>query len=235
MTDRAFEELQRRCKRLKNKRFLKWFLALVLFAIVVMFVIFNFYIDKPVKKELPIKKVVKPAKPKRVLLKIKKTTQKPIKKKITKKDKYNTIVLNSTIVIPKVTIHQPKTKKLVVKKEIKKVAVMQKEQKQVVDIKVTLLKDEQSLIKDNQEHENFNSTLSLAKYYYKHSKYEKAIYFAKKANRYKPSSFKPWEYYAKSKTKQNKQPEAIEAIKQYLSYFDSDEAMKLLQEIGGKK
>ena len=234
MTDRAFEELERRCKKLRNKRLVKWFLALVLLVGVTVFTVFNFYIAKPAKKMASINKIAKPVKPKTVLPKIKKTIPKPIKKKIVKKDRYDTIVLKSTIVVPKVKI-QPKIKKVVVKKEIKKLALTAKMKKQTVDIKVTSLKDEQSLIKDNKEHESFDSSLSLAKYYYEHSKYEKAIYFAKKANRFKPSSFKPWEYYAKSKIRQNKKSKAIEAIKQYLSYFDSDEAVKMLQEIGAEK
>ncbi len=234
MTDRAFEELQRRCKRLNSRRLMKWFLIFVLLAGVAVSTVFNFYIDKPIKKEVSIKKIIKPIKPKTVLPKIKKNIQKSIKKKIVKKDRYDTIVLKPTIVIPEIKI-QPKVKKIVPKQEIKKPVIIPKEQKPTVDIKVISLKDEQSLLKDNQEHESFKSTLSLAKYYYEHSKYGKSIYFAKKANHYKPSSFKPWKYYAKSKIEQNKKSEAIEAIKQYLSYFDSDEAVKMFQEIGGKK
>ena len=239
MTDIAFEELQKRCKKLKNKRLLKWFLVFVLLAGIITFTVVNFYIDRPIKKVMPIKKIVKsvklkPVKPKVVLPKIKKIIQIPIKKKIIKKDSYDTIILKSNIVIPKVKNKQ-KIKNFVVKKEIKKVLKVQKEQKPTVDIKVTSLKDEQSLVKSNQEHESFDSTLGLAKYYYLHSKYEKAIYFAKKSNHYKPSSFKPWKYYAKSKIKQKKKSEAIEAIKLYLSYFNSDDAVKMLQEIGGKK
>jgi hypothetical protein len=235
MTDRAFEELQRRCRKLRHRKIWKWILIFVVFAGVLAVMVFKIYLDKPIKKVIVVKKIVsKPVAPKKILPK--KQIKIP-KKKPAKEDTYDTIILKPTIIIPKVKDSKNKDTKIV-KKEIKKpikAKIPVKNQEQKINIKVTSLKDEQSLLKDNKTNEDFTSTLNLAKYYYDHSKYGKAIFFAKKANRYKPSSFIPWQYYAKAKIKQNKKADAIDAIRQYLSYFDSDVAQKMLAEIGDKK
>ncbi len=227
MTNRAFEDLQRRCKKINQKRVLKVFLIFILMVAVASITIFESYYNKPAKRVIVTQKIVKP------------TTVKPkvVKKSVVQKQEYDTIVLKPTIVIPKVEVNKTVVKKTELKPKVTPVKLIKpiKSKVQNIKIKVTSLRDEQSLLKDNQSDENFNSTLNLAKYYYKKSKYEKVIYFAKKANRFKPSSFIPWEYYAKAKIKQNKKAEAVEAIRQYLSYFDSDLAIKMLQEIRSKK
>jgi len=161
----------------------------------------------------------------------------PKQKEIKKTDSYNTVILKPTIIVP---TFEPKPKpRKTIKKAEQPVKSPVKKIKQKVESKINIhvrsLEDEQSLLKANKDAENFDTTLNLAKYYYKYEKYQKVVFFAKKANRYKPTSFEPWYYYAKAKIKQNKKDEAIKAIKIYLSYFDSDNAQKLLQEIKSKK
>ncbi|MCF6172579.1 MAG: hypothetical protein L3J44_02165 [Campylobacteraceae bacterium] len=224
MTDRAFEDLERRCKKLKQKTFIKWFFGFIFFIIVAGVAVFlKFYESIPIKKTVIIKQNA---------ITEKKVPKQKIPKKILPKPKrensYDTITLEPTIVIPKVENIKKVTQKVIKKVEKKSI---EKKEPPKIDIKVTSIKDEQSLLKENKNSENFDTTLDLAKYYYENGKYEKSIYFAKKANHYKPSSFKPWEYYSKSKMKQNKKSEAIASIKQFLSYFNSDDAIKLLQKL----
>ncbi|NOX16365.1 MAG: hypothetical protein GXP61_10165 [Epsilonproteobacteria bacterium] len=226
MTDRAFEDLERRCRKLNQKLFFKWFFGFMLLVGLIAMGCFAFYYYNPLKKKIVAKKIV---------VKQKKLTK--ILPKVKKNDNYNTIVLKPTIIVPKREISKKVLKK-VLKKVEKKSTVEKKPQKVIsptVNIRVTSIKSEQSLLKDDKNNENFDTTLTLARYYYNNDKYEKTIYYAKKANHYKPSSFKPWEYYSKAKMKQNKKSEAIEAIKQYLSYFNSEDAIRMLQKMESKK
>jgi len=232
MTNRAFEDLERRSRTITRKRYLKIFIFLLIIVSIIFIVIFELFFNpqdiKPKQKVLS-KKIVKEVKE---AIKLPKQ-----EKKIDKNDSYDTVFLKPTIIVP---IIKKKLKNIEPKKKIEKLVHSLKKElkvkpKPIINIQVKSLKDEQSLIKANKEIENFDSTLKLAKYYYKNEKYQKSLFFAKKANRYKPTSFKPWYYYAKAKVKQNKREDAINAIEEYLRYFSSDEAQKLLQEIKGKK
>jgi tetratricopeptide (TPR) repeat protein len=185
---------------------------------------------KTKQNDLVKKKIVKQIKSKKQIIL-------PKQKEIRKTNSYDTVILKSTIVVP---AFEPKPKpKKHIKKALQSVKLPVKKPEQKIEPKINIhvrsLEDEQSLLKANKDTENFDTTLKLAKYYYKNAKYQKVVFFAKKASRYKPISFEPWYYYAKAKIKENKKDEAIKAIETYLSYFDSNEAQKLLQEIKNKK
>ncbi len=250
MTGRAFEDLEKRSRAINRKRYFKIFIILlVIFAICVSaYIAFikskemvfkkHIFIEKKTDKaEKPV--VIKKTIADKNLTKIIKP--KEIKRKTDKVEKYNTVFLKPTIILPKIEKQAAKNNKIN-KKIIKKTDVPKIEkqlpamqEKKKINITVKSLKDEESLLKENQANESFETTLNLSKYYFKKSKYEKAILWSKKANRYKSSSFEPWLIYAKAKIKQNKKDEAIKAVETFLSYFDSDDARKFLQKIKGQK
>ncbi len=269
MTNRAFEELERRCKNMDRRRYIKWFLILFSVFIVFLFAYFQFFENRQVatkkdtreykkglaKEIIKSKNIVKTKqkseisgqvyqkkivankiKPKKIVKKIK-SLPKEEKRVISKKiPDYNTLLLNPHIVIPKIAEYKESDKKAL-KSVSQKTDTFKKNtdiKKKKFNIKVKSFKDEKSLLKDNRVNENFETTMKLSGYYFDKSEYQKAIYWSKKANHYKPSSFKPWFIYAKAKIKQHKRSEAIKAIEIFLSYFDSNNARKFLLKIKGK-
>ncbi len=238
MTDRAFEELQKRCRIMNLKKYSKVLLLMFLIVVMVLFGYTEFFQSKKIKKM-----IIKPVKKIDTHVKLSKKIE--IQKKIVKKNKevnkseaqnYNTILLTPTIKIPNIqkttnTKSMEETKKSE-KIETKKVETEKKIiLKKKIFIKVKSLEDEKSLIKANNYSESFDTTLALSKFYFQKQKYEKAIIWSKKANHYNPSSFDPWLIYAQAKIKQGKKDEAIRAVETFLSYFSSEEASKFLSSI----
>lgn len=259
MTNRAFEDLERRCVALNRKIFFKWFISILILFGLVCFAIFKIYFTE--KKITPAKNVkrqeknvsIKQVKRKQVIIVSKKSdinstlVKKDINESLPKPETYKTLILKPNIVIPK--INQKNKKVNVSKKEENltqvsvankpKITAIDKNQSQRVlarvNISIKTMPSEQSLIESNSKDEDFNSALNLSLFYFKSQKYEKAIFFSKRANHYNPSSAKPWLIYAKAKVKQNKSAEAIKALETYLSYFSSDDAENLLISIKGTK
>ncbi len=247
MTGRAFEDLQKRCKKMGIRKFLKSTFYLFIFLI---FLAFSYFVFIKIDQKDSVKNEAKQEKAKAlekkatdtVLKKKNPTKAKKISKPMVRKDDYNTVVLKPTIVIPKVDILEKK-KKADIKPQIVEETTQKKEKnppkveekKKKIFIQVRSLEDEESLLRENRANEDFDTTLKLATYYFGESKFEKAITWSKKANHYNPSSFKPWLIYAKAKIKQSKKEEAIKAVETFLSYFTSVDAQKYLLSIKGDK
>jgi len=252
MTSKAFVDLEKRSRAINRKKYLRIFILLLIIFIVSILAYMWFvksnklvmqkekFAEKKIdtiKKPIVNMDVVSAKKPVVDVGGGKITKQKVSEKEVDKTNKYNTVFLAPTIVMPKIKkpeIKSSKIEKKITIPKVKKQLPIIKEKKKI-NIIVKSLENEDSLLKKNQENENFDTTLNLAKYYLEKSKFEKAIFWSKKANHYKPSSFKPWLIYAKAKIKQNKKDEAIKAVKTFLSYFNSDLAEKFLQNIKGKK
>jgi len=252
MTSRAFMELEKRSRAINRKRYLRIFIILLIIFVACALAYMEFIKSKKpaIKKHIFAEKktdtIKKPVidvnvtsikKPIVDVNTAKITKQKVLKKEVNKTEKYDTVFLTPTIVIPKIKkpeIINSKIEKKIAIPKIKKQLPIIKEKKKI-NIIVKSLENEDSLLKKNQANENFETTLNLSKYYFKKSKFEKAILWSKKANHYKASSFKPWLIYAKAKIKLNKKDEAIKAVETFLSYFNSDVAQKFLQNIKGQK
>ncbi len=246
MTDRAFEDLQKRCKMMSIKSFAKIILYIFIFFLILIFIYVvymkitasTFKKSKVLQKQAKIVKEIAP----KVIPAIKKSPVPKVipkikTKKISQKDDYDTVFLKPTIVIPEIKVLQNKQmvlpKASVIKeKKIEKTVVKPKKK---FLIQVRSLENKASLLKDDKTSENFDTTLKLSIYYFKKSKFEKAIKWSKKANHYKPSSFEPWLIYAKAKIKQGKKEEAIKAVETFLSYFSSQEAENFLYKIKSRK
>lgn len=251
MTSREFIDLEKRSKAINRKRYLRIFIILLIISAASVFAYIEFVKSKkPVIKKYVFEKVktdtikksvadINATSNKKSVVDVNTTKiikQKVSKKEVNKTEKYNTIFLAPTIVIPKIKKPESRNNKIAlpkVKKQLPVIPVIKEKKK--INIIIKSLENEDSLLKKNQANENFETTMNLSKYYFKKSKFEKAIFWSKKANHYKPSSFKPWLIYAKSKIKQNKKDEAIKAVETFLSYFNSEAAQKFLQEIKGQK
>ena len=245
-------DLEKRSRAINRKRYLRIFIVLLIIFILSVLAYIEFMKSKKpiMKKQIIVENKIDTTKKPIVDMNVtsvkkpivdanrtKITKQKVLKKEVDKTEKYNTVFLTPTIVIPKIKKPEIRSSKIEKKIDIpkpKKQLPVIKENKKI-NIIVKSLENEDSLLKKNQANENFETTLNLSKYYFKKSKYEKAILWSKKANHYKPSSFKPWLIYAKAKIKQNKKDEAIKAVETFLSYFNSAVAEKFLQNIKGQK
>ncbi|WP_331775721.1 tetratricopeptide repeat protein [Sulfurospirillum sp. 1612] len=238
MTNRAFEELERRCQALRRKRFLKWALLIVFLLVAVGTIVLMWYMPD---KKVVSSKVSQPLQETRLHHDINQS------KNIATQDQ--AIVLNSPDIVPKLSDTKPEKKRATVTKpakiapaKVKKIEpvrepkkVTPKEEKPTIKIFVKSVGNETSLLESNRKGEDFDSSLKLSQFYLKAHKYEKAIQYSKRANHFNPSSAKPWLIYAKAKIKQNKRSEAIKALETYLSYFSSDDASNLLISIKGKQ
>ncbi|MDX1810181.1 MAG: CDC27 family protein [Sulfurospirillaceae bacterium] len=261
MTNRAFEDLERRCTALNRKIFLKWFLLIFIILALIGFGLFEFFFVSAtqISHVVPLKKVENNvSKIKRVIPKLKVVAKKiDTNKTILKKEEsnitvkpqdYKTLLLKPNIVIPKInqkiqevntTIKKDKIQPKVTEVKKDKIVVPDKnislKQADKIHISVTTMPSEESLIETNSKDEDFDSAFKLAQYYFKNQKYEKAIFYSKKANHFNPTSAKPWLVYARAKIKEHKRDEAIKALETYLSYFSSDDVENLLISIKGKK
>ncbi len=240
MTSRAFIDLEKRSRAINRKRYFRVFVILFLIFIACAFAYIEFIKSKkPVlKKHILVEKKIPKTKKLVADINVTKVIKPKVdKKKVEKIERYDTVFLKPTITIPKIKKIEIKNnkikKKITIPKIKEQLPVAKKENK--INIIVKSFDSEDSLLKKNQVNENFNTALNLSKYYFKKSKFEKAIVWSKKANHYKASSFEPWLIYAKAKIKQNKKDEAIKAVETFLSYYDSEIAQKFLQNIKGQK
>jgi len=252
MKSRAFMDLEKRSRAINRKRYLRIFIVLLIIFILSVLAYMEFMKSKKpiMKKKISVENKIDAIKKPVVDMNItsikkpivdanvtKTIKQKVLKKEVAKTEKYNTVFLTPTIVIPQIKKPEIKSskieKKIAIPKAKKQLPIIKEKKK--INIIVKSLENEDSLLKKNQANENFETTLNLSKYYFKKSKFEKAILWSKKANHYKSSSFKPWLIYAKAKIKQNKKDEAIKAVETFLSYFNSAVAEKFLQNIKGQK
>ncbi len=236
MTNARFEDLEKRVKKIKLKKYIK-----IVFILVIVFGI-AFYatvISKPKKvlKPLPIKKIEKKVivKKETKVQKIK-LVKKIVKKEITKDkvqekevNNYDTIMLS-----PKVDFFQSKKKENVIKKVIPK-EMITKKSKILLHVNVKEVKSEDALLERFRVAGDFDSAMGLAYLYFKKQNFKKSIYWSKKASKLSSSEDSSWLIYAKSKKAIGKKDEAIKALQLYLEYFSSNEIKKLLKLYRDKK
>lgn len=90
------------------------------------------------------------------------------------------------------------------------------------------LNHEQQLLKRYNTVQNFDNALALASFYFEQKSYGEAVSWAKEASKHHSSSEKPWILYAKSKFYLGDRTEAIRSLELFLSYINSKEAEELL-------
>jgi tetratricopeptide (TPR) repeat protein len=229
MTNARFEDLEKRVKFIKTKKYIKIFVVLsVLIAVSYYVVSINqvVVVDKPihvkevVKKEIP-KKAPKVQKYEPIQQEIKIVKKEHV---VTRVAEYDTIKLSPKLNLPS------NIKKDVV--EVKKEPIIKKSK---ISLHVKEVKSEVALLERFRVAEDFESAMGLAYLYFNKQNFEKSIYWSKKASKLSSGDESAWLVYAKSKKALGKTEDAIKALHLYLEYFSSTRIEKLLKLYRDKK
>lgn len=97
------------------------------------------------------------------------------------------------------------------------------------------LNQEQQLLKHYNAVQNFNNAYALAHFYFEQKSYSEVVTWAKEASKYNSRSEKPWILYAKAKFYLGDRAEAIRSLELFLSYINSKEAQELLNFYKGQE
>ena len=97
------------------------------------------------------------------------------------------------------------------------------------------LKEEHQLLKQYNTTPNFDNAYALAEFYFGRKAYPEVIAWAKEASKYNSSSNKPWLLYAKAKFYSGDRTEAIRSLELFLSYINSTEIQELLNFYKGQE
>jgi len=209
MTD--FFELEKRCKKLKQKQLLKYSIYLILIFLLIIGVLFYIQ-NKP--KPTPIK--IEHKKPIQIK-KIKEINKTKPKVKIKAKTEINKTIepmLNVDIDLNKIdNISIAPNKKI--KKEINKT-------KPKVEVKKPILQEETI---------SFEKAIKLAEIYYNNADYKNSIKWCKIASKIDNTNEKVWKLYALNLEKTGQTDKAIKILKTYLQYKDSIELRYILKRL----
>lgn len=94
---------------------------------------------------------------------------------------------------------------------------------------------EQHLLKAFQEKQNFSNAYALAHFYLEQKSYSEAVFWAKEASKHDSRSALSWLVYAKAKFSLGERAEAIRSLELFLSYINSKEAKELLNFYKGQE
>lgn len=125
------------------------------------------------------------------------------------------------------TIEKPIIKKVLTEKKVI--------QKQKINMQVKEVKSEEAFLERFKVAGDLESAKSLANLYFLDNRFEKSIYWSKKATKLNAKDSFSWIIYAKSKYQLGEVKDAIKSLELYLEYFSSDEIRKLLRLYKGEK
>ncbi|QIR74949.1 CDC27 family protein [Sulfurospirillum diekertiae] len=97
------------------------------------------------------------------------------------------------------------------------------------------LNEEQHLIKVFQAEQNFSNAYALAHFYFERKSYSEVILWTKEASKRDSHSDLPWILYAKAKFYLGDRAEAIRSLELFLGYINSKEAQELLNFYKGQE
>lgn len=257
MTERRFEELEKRVKHLQKKRLVARVLIVFILFLAGAFLWWYFYGEKlsglaqesldkntPSKKELKVqdtapKEKTKSFKPITTQKSEDKDTNESIKSKkaletnTTKKEDlapYDTIFLS-----PSITTEIENTQKEVKPKiEVSEKKPQEKqEQNQEVNfsMQVKEVKNKEALQERFEGARDYESAIALSKLFFEEQSFNKTLHWAKIASKIKPSAAEPWILFAKAKEAQGDIESAKKALSLYLEYFNDQEAQNLLKNL----
>lgn len=229
MTSRKFEELERRVKRIKTKKYIKLILlSFVLFGSTFYLVKYTIK-TKPLHVEIKIeeKEVQTPT----ALVEAKELVQEKSREVAQKEEKidYETIELSVTIDLPDEKKLVPKIEKQIVKVEQKE----REEQKFILHVKE--INDKDALLERFGDKEDFESAIGLARLYFEDKKFVKSIYWSRKASNLNPKNESSWIIFSKSKQALGESEDAIKALQVYLEHFSSQSIENLLKQHRSQK
>jgi len=97
------------------------------------------------------------------------------------------------------------------------------------------LSEEHQLLKRYNAAQNFENAYALAHLYFERKAYAEVIMWAKETSKYNSNSEKPWILYAKAKFYLGDRAEAIRSLELFLSYINSSEVQELLNFYKGQE
>ncbi len=210
MISSRFEELQKRCKKYYRKKIVKLIFFIILFLILVSIILYLSFMKtdkiKTIEKNVTI---VSAKKSPTLNLKPVINLEEPIVK--VKKD-YKKI---------------PKDK--IIKKKAKPIKQNETKKKLILKLIVEKANEETILLKNYNINKDFSSSIKLAEYYLNHKKYNKALNWAKNANKFDATRAQSWIVYAKAEFSLGKKDDAIKSLQTYLHTFYSKKAVMLLE------
>lgn len=146
---------------------------------------------------------------------------------------YDTLVLS-----PKVKVGQPKKvpteEKIYLDPPLKADTLpvedflAKPEPKKTLSMSVTSLSSEEALLKNFHSSKAFPEAIALAHFYFEKKEYIKTIAWCKESSKLKPMSDEPWILYAKSKFHLGERAEAIRSLELFLGYVNSKDVRELL-------
>jgi len=213
----TFYELEKECKKRKNKHLILGFLSVF---ILIILIIAGYYFYKETKKVEPIKKT-------EVKKKAKKTEIKKVVKKenITKKTKpKKNIIKELPTLSPIIELNITEIKTNNRSKEVNKPKEINKNK--------TMLKNKILSINNLP---SYNTCIKLAKKFYLLKDYDNALKWAKNANLQNKSLPESWILTAKSLYKLNKKQKALNVLKIYYQYTKNKQILNLINRIKNDK
>ncbi|MDD2383690.1 MAG: CDC27 family protein [Sulfurospirillaceae bacterium] len=254
MTNSRFEDLERRCQKIKRARIAK----IVLFFTFISFLVSgyfyinsaNFILDKSTIGTLSTAPTALIETNTSVPQQSdeKNETQITAEENITldnEKQSYDTLLLAPKIKNNMKQLQLPREENIALappirNREVKDFTLNDElkapgEPKTVINMSVKSLGMEESLLKNFHSTSTFKTAFELANYYFDSKEYTKAIVWAKEASKLGPTSEQPWLIYAKSKFHLGEKDEAIRSLEIYLGYSSSKEVKDLLNFYKGQQ
>jgi len=215
MISSRFEELQKRCKKYYRKKIIKLISFIILFLILVSIILYFSFMKTDKIKTIEKNVTISAKKSSTLNLKPVINLEEPIIK--VKKD-YKKI---------------PKNK--IIKKKAKPIKQSETKKKPILKLIVEKANKETILLKNYGINQDFSSSIKLAEYYLNHKKYNKALNWAKNANKFDATRAESWIVYAKAEFLLGKKDDAIKSLQTYLHTFYSKRAAILLEQYKTEK
>jgi len=210
MTNSRFEELERRCARLKKVRIIR-----MVFIITSLFLIGfgSYYWMYPHTQEPLI---------------VEKTIIAPL---VVETQSSPSDQNESNVTVPEKTIapQMPEEELLFLAPRIYKSDAKSSANE------TKAISEEAQLLKSFNAVQNFDNAYALAYFYLERQSYGEVIIWAKEASKYNSRSEKPWILYAKAKFSLGDRAEAIRSLELFLSYINSKEVQELLNIYKGQE
>lgn len=257
MTNSRFEDLERRCQKIKRVRIARVVLVCVLLTVSIFgYMYFSLKVDCS-DAPLPTSEVSSSPNTQTTTSVIKKVVVVPQVESTQEAQgeseenstmmnpKYDTLMLspnikNSIIGNKKTPLEEkinldPPTRNGMLDFDGKEEKRTAEETKKIINLSIKSMGDEEALLKNFHSSNNFKTAYSLAEFYFNKKEYTKAIYWSKESSKLEPTSDKPWIIYAKSKFYLGDKSEAIRSLEVFLAYTSSKEAKDLLNFYKGQQ
>jgi len=224
MTKARFEELEKRCSKLKKVRILRFSFTIALFFLVgfggYYWMHHNDIKSVVVVETAPIKIQQPPQIQPKVIAMPSLSDQ---------NESNMTLIKMTPSVIKEVSPDETLFLAPHVYKDTAKLPVLETEEA------TRSLKEEHLLLQHYKEVPNFDNAYALSEFYFGRKAYTEVIMWAKEASKYNTSSEKPWILYAKAKFYSGDRTEAIRSLELFLSYINSNEIQELLNFYKGQE